>query len=215
MHLEHSVTSARDAAYAYLRSGLVEGRLRPGEILDDATIAQEISISRTPVREALIQLEREGMVTAAPRRRPKVAEAQPDDLVSIIAPLGTLQALAAQLAAPHATDDDVAAMRGHNDELLQAIEDGDIVRARLADMAFHRVLVSRADNRFLTSCIDSLEMHTSRVMSLYFRNRGPDGQSAHEHAEIIQAVLDRDSTAAASATSSNYLRGLRLGGQEA
>ncbi|WP_214324950.1 GntR family transcriptional regulator [Nonomuraea sediminis] len=201
-------------AYAYLRTGLVEGRLRPGEILDDATIAQEISVSRTPVREALIQLEREGMVTSPPRRRPKVAEARPDDLAQIVAPLGALQALAAQLAAPYATDDDVAAMRSHNSELLQAVEDGDFARARLADMAFHRVLVSRADNRFITSCIDSLEMHTSRVVSLYFRNRGPDGESAREHAEIIQAVVDHDAGAAAKATRSNYLRGLSLAGEE-
>ncbi|MFI6602341.1 GntR family transcriptional regulator [Nonomuraea sp. NPDC050536] len=212
--MEHSVTSARDVAYAYLRSGLVEGRLRPGEILDDATIAQEISVSRTPVREALIQLEREGMVTAMPRRRPKVAEAEPDDLALIIAPLGALHTLAAQLGTPYATDDDVAAMRRHNSDLLRAIEDGAIDRARLADMAFHRVLVSRTGNRFLASSIDSLEMHTSRVVSLYFRNRGPDGQSAREHAEIIQAVLDHDAGAAAAATRSNYLRGLSLAGEE-
>ncbi|GAA3113678.1 GntR family transcriptional regulator [Streptosporangium carneum] len=215
MDWENPVTSARDVAYAYLRAGLVEGRLRPGEILDDATIAQEISVSRTPVREALIQLEREGMVTSPPRRRPKAAEARPDDLALIIAPLGVLQELAAQLAAPRATDDDVAAMRGHNDELLQAVQDGDIGRAHLADTAFHRVLVNRAGNRFLTSSIDSLETHTSRVVSLYFHNRGPDGQSAREHAEIIQAVLDRDASAAARATRGNYLRGLSLAGESA
>jgi DNA-binding GntR family transcriptional regulator len=215
MALERSVTSARDAAYAYVRTGLVEGRLRPGEILDEATIAQEISVSRTPVREALIQLEREGMVAAPPRRRPRVAQAQPDDLALIIAPLGSLQALAAQLAAPHASDDDVTAMRRHNSELLRAIEDDDINRARLADIAFHRVLVNRAGNRFLTSSIDSLEMHTSRVVSLYFRNRGPDGQSAREHVEIIQAVLDGDAGAAARATRRNYMRGLSLAGEEA
>lgn len=215
MDVERSVTSARDVAYAYLRDSLVEGRLQPGEILDDATIAQEISVSRTPVREALIQLEREGMVTTPPRRRPKVAEAQPDDLALIIAPLGTLHALAAQLAAPSATGDDVAAMRAHNAELLQAVRDDDFGRARLADMAFHRVLVRRAGNRFLASSIESLEMHTSRVVSLYFRNRGPDGQSAREHDEIIQAAVDHDGVSAARATRSNYLRGLGLAGEGA
>ncbi|MEV3926651.1 GntR family transcriptional regulator [Actinomadura coerulea] len=215
MAFDHSVTSARDVAYAYLRAGLVEGRLRPGEILDDATISKEISVSRTPVREALIQLEREGMVTAPPRRRPRVADAEPDDLAAIIAPLGVLQALAAQLAAPCATADDVAEMRGYNSELLQAVQDGDMARARLADMAFHRVLVSRADNRYLAASIDSLEMHTSRVIALYFRNRSPDGQSAREHDQIVQAVLERDGAAAAEATRSNYLRGLGLGEENA
>ncbi|MET7466364.1 GntR family transcriptional regulator [Nonomuraea sp. NPDC005501] len=206
--MEHLVTSARDVAYAYLRGRLVEGHLPPGEVLDDATIAQEISVSRTPVREALIQLEREGVVAMPPRRRPKVAEAHAGDLELIIAPLGILQALAAQLAAPRATGDDVAALRALNDELLDALREGDVGRARLADLAFHRVLVSRADNRFLTSAIDSLELHTSRTVSLYFRNRGPDGRSAREHDEIIEAVAAHDGLGAARATRSNYLRGL-------
>jgi DNA-binding GntR family transcriptional regulator len=204
---ENSVTSARDVAYLHLRSRLIEGHVRPGEILDDATIAREISVSRTPVREALIQLEREGMVTTPPRRRTKAAEAEARDLELILAPLGVLHSLAAEIAAPHATEDDLAAMRGHNTELLRAVREKDIERARLADMAFHRVLVTRADNRFLAGGIDSLETQTRRVLSLYFRNRGPDGRSAREHEEIVQAVADRDGARAARATRSNYLRG--------
>lgn len=207
---EYSVASARDVAYAYLREQLVSGKVQPGEVLDDVTIARDVRISRTPVREALIQLEREGMVSAPARRRPKVADAEPGDLALILAPLGVLLALAAELATPRAGEADVALLRQRNQELLDAIAADDPAAAQAADRAFHHVLVDRAGNRFVAAEVRALEMHLQRVSSLYFHNRGPDGQSAREHEAIIEAVARGDAAGAVEATRSNYLRGLDM-----
>ena len=201
-----TIASARDVAYAYLQGEVVGGRLTPGAVIDEAAIAEILGVSRTPVREALIQLERDGMVSAPPRRRPKVADAAAGDLELVLAPLGVLQAFAAEVAAPLATDADVAAMRAHNDRLLAATADGDLADAREADMAFHRVLVERAGNRHLATAVNTFELHVRRLSALYLRNRGSDTHSVREHEEIIGAVARRDAGRAAAVTRSNYLR---------
>jgi DNA-binding GntR family transcriptional regulator len=200
------VKSARETAYDYLKASIISGELHPGEIIDDATIADVIGISRTPVREALIQLEKVGLVHAPPRRRPAVAPSNGDDVEQILAPLGALQALAAKLATPLATNADVGLMEDLNRRLMAAAETGDWASAAVADMEFHAVLVHRTNNRFLISEVDNLQTLFNRATRLYMRNRGPDQMSGREHAEIIEAVRNGDPEHAEEATVKNFQR---------
>lgn len=206
MRIPPVVKSARETAYDYLKSSIVSGELTPGEIIDDAAIAQLCGISRTPVREALIQLEKVGLVNAPPRRRPSVASSSGDDIEQILAPLGALQTLAARVATPLITPDDIVHMETLNQRLVAAAEGNDWAEAALADMEFHGVLVSRTDNRFLIAEIDNLQTLFTRANSLYMRNRGPDQNSSREHAAIIEALHAKDADRAAAATAKNFQR---------
>lgn len=200
------VMSARDTAYEYLKAGIVAGELEPGQIIDDAEIAAICGISRTPVREALIQLEKVGLIVAAPRRRPSVAPSSGDDVEQILAPLGALQALAARLAAPAATASDIDLMTTLNQQIIKAADAGDWAEAAVLDMQFHGVLVQRTGNRFLIAEIENLQTLFSRATNLYMRNRGPDQESVREHEAIIEALRAADGRKAAEATAKNFER---------
>lgn len=200
------VKSARETAFDYLKGSIVSGELQPGEIIDDATIANLCGISRTPVREALIQLEKVGLVHAPPRRRPSVAPSSGDDVEQILAPLGALQSAAARLATPHMTAADVGLMEELNSRLLAAVDTNDWGAAAAADMEFHFVLVNRTNNRFLIAEVDNLQTLFNRAKRLYMRNRGPDRRSGEEHAAIITAVKNGDAEGAAAATIKNFQR---------
>lgn len=200
------VRSARETAYDYLKASIVSGELTPGTILYDGAIAQLCGISRTPVREALIQLEKVGLVNAPPRRRPSVASSTGDDVEQILAPLGALQTLAARVATPIVTSEDVARMEELNRRLLSAAASDDWGEAALADMEFHGVLVQRTDNRFLVAEVDNLQTLFTRAKGLYMRNRGPDRKSIREHSAIIRALHDKDVERAAVATARNFER---------
>lgn len=200
------VKSARETAYDYLKASIVSGELTPGQIIDDATVANLCGISRTPVREALIQLEKVGLVHAPPRRRPSVAPSMGDDVEQILAPLGALQAVAARLATPLATAGDVSLMEELNSKLVAAADANDWTAAAVADMNFHFVLVNRTNNRFLISEVDNLQTLFNRAKRLYMRNRGPDQKSGQEHAAIIDAVKNGDAEGAAAATIKNFQR---------
>ena len=198
--------SARETAYNYLKASIVSGDLRPGEVIDDAQVATLCGISRTPVREALIQLEKVGLVNAPPRRRPSVAPSSGDDIEHILAPLGVLQALAARVAAPLITPEDIAEMEELNSRLLAAAEASDWAQAAAADMQFHGVLVQRTNNLFLITEVDNLQTLLARANALYMRNRGPDQNSNREHAAIIEALRSKDGDLAAAATETNFHR---------
>jgi DNA-binding GntR family transcriptional regulator len=206
MSIPPVVKSARETAYDYLKTSIVSGELRPGEIIDDATVATLCGISRTPVREAVIQLEKVGLVNAPPRRRPTVAASSGDDIEHILGPLGALQTLAAKVAAPLVTPDDVVQMEALNRRLLNAAEVNDWAEAALLDMEFHGILVLRTDNRFLIAEVDNLQTLFTRANALYMRNRGPDQQSSREHSAIINAVRAKDAERAAAATAKNFER---------
>lgn len=200
------VKSARQTAYDYLKSVIVSGELAPGEIINDVVIAELCGTSRTPVREAVIQLERMGLVDAPPRRRPSVAPSSGDDIEQILSPLGALQTVAARLATPHATPEDVARMEEFNRQLLDAADADNWPAAAIADMEFHGVLVARTNNRFLASEVNNLQTLFTRANALYMRNRGPNQTSSIEHELIIEGVRARDAERAASATAKNFER---------
>jgi DNA-binding GntR family transcriptional regulator len=198
--------SARKVVFARLRSWIEEGTLAPGEVIKDADIAQQLGVSRTPVREALQILEQHGLVEMQPGRLTRVTGTTPEDIALVYAPLSALQALAAETATPKATAAQIAEMREHNARLLTAVEANDAVAAREADRAFHGVLVHGAGNPYLSSAIEPMLAHIRRLEALYFTEIGLGHRSHDEHERIIEAVAAGDAPAAAEQTRVNFTR---------
>jgi DNA-binding GntR family transcriptional regulator len=197
--------SARITVFDLIRNWVEEGMLAPGEAIRDAEIAALLGVSRTPVREALQMLERDGVVEMLPGRQTRVVEISPEDVARLYAPLGALMAAAAEIAATRATKADIAEMTAHNERLLAAL-DSDPLLAGEADRALHTVPVRVADNEYLTTALGPLMTHLRRLEALYFKSVAVGRASYDEHADIIAAIAAGDSTAAGDLTRHNYKR---------
>src|SRR5437762_5573777 len=140
--------NAREAVYARLRDWILRGPLEPGEIIRDADIAQVLGVSRTPVREALLRLEGEGLVETAPARWTRGAPLKLDQAENLYEIGAVLDSYAAEKATLRLTDADLEGMQRAMDRLFETT---DPIELQDADDAFHAVYYKAAGNPFVSS----------------------------------------------------------------
>jgi len=177
--------------HTILQQRILDGILRPGERIDLDAIAQELAVSRTPVRTALRQLESEGLVTIYPHRAVMVSELSADDLEQIYAVRIQLEALAAQMAVANIGEADIAEMRQIQRELTLVVDEPNPALFAEKDRAFHLALYRGANNKFLSRLIDDLRKASLRFLTVYatVERLSP---AVEEHDEIIAAAEARD-----------------------
>src|SRR5919197_1882818 len=151
------IRSLRDEVYERLRTLLNEGRLHPGNYLDLNALAQEIGISRTPLRDALLRLECEGFVEIHNRRGVCIAELTLERIRNIYGLLGALESTALRSVAPRVTTDIVARMKELNGEMARALDAGDFDRFYSANLSFHDCYRNLSDNGELVRQISILK----------------------------------------------------------
>ncbi len=140
--------SIRDSAVDALRNALLDGDFQPGESLSEPALAAQMSVSRGPVREALLVLEQEGLVVHHPHRGFSVLSLGPEDRRGMTLVRASLEALALELAKARATPEDLEEMRATLDDLVKSY--GRDVRASArADLAFHIKLWELSGNSWL------------------------------------------------------------------
>lgn len=184
---ELSRRSARERIYEEIKRWIVEGTLEPEEQLKDNELAQIFGVSRTPVREALRQLEDERLVTTARNRWTKVAPldlSEPERLVPIMA---ALELLALRTAWP-LTDGVVEQMERSNTALAKAVERRRTKEALAADLSFHGAFDAAADNEDLMDMLGRLRDRSRRVDLAYWGRPGLARDSVSEHARIVDAI---------------------------
>lgn len=184
-------TTAERMVHTILQQRILDGVLRPGERIDLDAIAQELAVSRTPVRTALRQLESEGLVTIYPHRAVMVSELSADDLEQMYAVRIQLEALATQMAVPHLTDDDIADMRQIQRDLVQVVDEANPASFAEKDRAFHLALYRAANNKFLLRLIDDLRKASLRFLTVYASVERLS-TAVGEHELIIDAAEARD-----------------------
>lgn len=180
---------ATDQALQLLRSRIISGELAAGARVEIDAIAHELSISRTPVREAVLQLESVGLIERLPYRGSVVTGVNPARLEEVTALRIQLEGLAAETAAPHLTDDEIAQMA----ELHARIQErgGGFSMGAFNDLnrAFHRVLYAAADAPVLLQQIDVLTADADRIR-IHFNVAPRSAERYHE--PILEACRDRD-----------------------
>src|SRR5437016_7233976 len=140
-------TTSRQAAplhlniYRSLKAAVVNGDLAPGEMLNEAELARQWEVSRTPVREAIRQLEQEHLVRWSPRRGAQVVSITVAGVRDLYEVREALEGLAAQLAAQHASPDALAELEGLATGIRSAHDSGDLAEAIKLDDRLHRRLV--------------------------------------------------------------------------
>jgi len=192
-----------------LAVGIVEGRLRPGEEVNSAELARRFSTSRTPVREALLLLEREGLVVVPPRRRPHVSPVTLPQVREIYEIRASLYTLVSELVVARATDEEIAGLRSWQKRLRRDAEAGDVERYFWHNVGFRDAEASLSKNTELQRRLSllGLQMHRFRYLSLSLPGRL--GNSVDDHERLVRAYLDRDVALAIAVTRSLVMRGYR------
>jgi DNA-binding GntR family transcriptional regulator len=145
-HGVHRRSLLRDHVYESIRDAIVDGTLVPGERLRDSELEEWLGVSRTPIREALLRLERAGLVIAEPGKATTVAPYDQQSTTSAQQVVAAMHELAARLAVPSVGEAEIAAMAGANAEFADALEKQDVDRALAADDQLHGVLVAACGN---------------------------------------------------------------------
>ena len=184
----------RDQVHRALVERILRDELKPGERLSDTVLAGELGVSRTPVREALVRLEREGFLDVDVGRGFFVKPLSPREVHEVYPILWTLEALAVRTC-PGATPRLLAELARLNGELAGV--DGDPDRRTELDGAWHRALVEPCGNELLLETIVSTRAMVRRYEFAYMQDSRVVPVSTGEHARIAEAVARGDRERAA------------------
>lgn len=177
---------------------IIEGRLQAGDDLNSVDLAQRFSTSRTPVREALALLERQGMVEVPPRRRPRVRVASMDEIRNIYEVRAAMHALVCELVAQRASNDDIALLRERFEAMRVAAEEDNVHDYFLVNMQFHDITLQACGNPLLQRTLDSLGLTTFNLRYQTLSQPGRIAQSLEDHSMLMRAFEDRNPVLAAS-----------------
>jgi DNA-binding GntR family transcriptional regulator len=177
----------RRRATDVLRAAIVGGRLRPGDRLKEVDLSEQLGISRAPVREALRQLEHEGLVVSLPYRATEVLGISQEEIAEVLVPIRlTLEMFAFRRALPRLSEDDVAALGELVQTMRQAAALGDLDALAEADVRFHELVIERSGQ---PHCLQIWRSIQPRVRA-YFRRDAPVHSRLDEIAEEHEELLD-------------------------
>ncbi|WP_259424827.1 GntR family transcriptional regulator [Bacillus velezensis] len=201
-------TIMRDEVYRTLRNWIITGKLKPETKLKDKDLSETLGISRTPIREALLRLEDDGLVITKANRWTLVAPIELKEAENLYSIVWTLEKLALQQALPHVDDAVIQELKQLNENLLQIMKDGDKLAILEADNAFHHRIILLADNAELHKLLVSLKVKIQRMEIRYFSENGALNRSYNEHSDIIHALEQQDAAAAFTALEANWKNSL-------
>jgi len=194
-----SPASFKSRAYTALKNVIVSldvYRQRSEVRLDERRLAQDFGISRTPVREAMAQLEREGFVRAVPRRGIYVVRKTKREVVEMITAWAALESMAARLITEQANSDDIASLR----TMFTKFENGEL-HARLdeyseVNIEFHQTIIRMSRNSVLIALAENLFTHMRMIRMKTIGEKDRADRSIHDHMHIIEALEARDTARA-------------------
>ncbi len=196
----------KDLVYHELKQAIVDLRLAPGQPLREAALSADLGVSKTPVREALVKLQDDGLVIIEPYRGASVAAYSPADLVELYELREILEGACARRAATTMTDADLAELGEVNRLSRAALRSRKALRqetlTKLFD-TFDECLFRQMTNQRVQGLLDNLRCHIVRIGRLTVGIPGRLESSVRQHAEISEALVARDPVAAEAATRSH------------
>jgi len=204
MHVIHN--SLHEDAAARLRDWIFAGELRPGTFLDEASLCEQLEISRTPLREALKVLTAEGLVRHEPRRGCFVNEVTETDLDEIFPVLALLEGRSAYEAARNVSDAELLALEDLHGKLERHARARRINAYYAANFAIHEAIITLANNRWLAQVIADLRKIVKLARLQQLHAPGRLDQSLAEHLALFAALKARDSEGAEAAMRTHLTR---------
>jgi DNA-binding GntR family transcriptional regulator len=190
-----------------MHEAILHGVFKPGQRLVESDIAENMGVSRAPVREVLSALEREGLVVNVPRRGSFVVAFTDKDIDEIYSLRLLLEIGAVKRAIPHFTEADRGTLQDLVDELgQQALRRDDFDALVNLDLRFHEYLLSKADHRRLFNAWKSLSMQTRMLIGITSKTYDQYPEQPKElHQEILNAIFARDAATAAQKLTDHIL----------
>jgi DNA-binding GntR family transcriptional regulator len=206
-----AVTGATsDMVYAVLHEAILSGVLSPGQRLREESFAALFSVSRTPVREALVRLEATGVAHRVPRRGLIVGQITPQEIVEVYVVRESIDGLAAYLAAQHATSGDIARLASINDEFARAAERGDAKEMARLNLEFHTAVAVAARNSLLLRFLEHIHHLVRRFPGTTFQHPGRATSAVEEHEHLIAAIRAGDAERARQIASTSMATARRI-----
>lgn len=197
-------TFVRQEAYVKLRNWILDGTFAPGMQLRDKELAAQLGVSRTPIREALLRLEDEGLVQTKPNRSTHVSSIDFHNAFHLYSIVWTLEKLALTQAFGSITEDHLQAMTEANERFLKKMKTRDRLGALDADYDFHSVYVKLSQNTELEKIIFDVKNKLKRLDLYYFDKVKDATLSYEEHKQIIEALKQKDLSQAINAVEHNW-----------
>ena len=186
--------SGAQLVYDILREEILDLALPPGSPIDENQLAERLSLSRTPIREALVRLAGEGLVTQLPNRSTVVANIDFLNLHTFFDALTLMYRVTTRLAGEYHTPEDLDAIRTRQGEFARAVESQDALAMIATNREFHAVIADAGRNPYFTGLFCRLLDEGQRILRMYyssFNDQLPHRYVA-EHEQIIAAIEARD-----------------------
>jgi len=213
-HAKQEVRVLADWVTASLREAVLNGYFEPGEKLDQDLIAEELRVSRTPVREALKRLESEGFIEVRPHHGAFIAEVSPQDIREVYEIRRLLEAEIVRQVTPSIPESVLNELDRSLTETQAQIDAGDTTKHFESDIHFHGTILDFVENGLLKEILDSLTNRITIVRRFAQSKPGPHlVESLKEHRAILQAMRQRDAKQAAELMR-HHLEGSSLRVQE-
>lgn len=186
----------RELVYEELRKLIMTGQIKPGTRMMEIDLAESMGVSRTPVREAIRQLEKDNLVTIEPRRGAYVSDISPEDIGDMLLVREQLEGLATCLAAENMSDEEIEELVRMKDAYEQAYEKGTMQDLIEIDTRFHSIISNSCGNEYLISVLQELQDQVLRFRYIYFKSIKRAAEVIEDHANILESIVSRDGNAA-------------------
>ncbi|GGE54753.1 GntR family transcriptional regulator [Agaricicola taiwanensis] len=195
-NVEVVAAPVRQQVIKALYDAITTGMLKPGQRLVEKDLCELMGVSRPPVREALRQLESEGLVVSLPKRGPIVAKLSSEDVANIYQVRGALEALAAKLFAEKATDEQIRDLETSLQDLSAALESDDIDRTIEAKDRFYSNLTEGSGNPLLGSILHGMKARIQMLRRVSLSSPARTAETMREMNAMLAAIKVRDGEAA-------------------
>ncbi len=193
-----AVKPLRDRIAEMIRESIIDGKIRPGERLVEPDLASRLGVSRTPLREALLQLDSEGFVNVTPRRGAVVSDLSMEDAKETYLIKGALEPLAARLACEKITDAELESLQDIHERMSRSASTRTRDNRRILQLnsEFHSNISAASRNEKLIQYIRILRSQALRYNYIYLSVLSHLSASLREHARILEALARHDGDAA-------------------
>jgi len=199
-----------DEAYRAIRQRILDNVYPPGHRALELELAEQLGISRTPLREALLRLRNEGLVEIVPRHGVRVMPVSANDMKEIYEILTALESMAAELAAKRRpTQTEVEPLERASRDMARALKANDLDAWAEADERFHRTLIELSGNRLLMLAVLNFWDRSHRARMFTLRLRPKPVNSTKEHRALVERIRDGDAQGAYAVTRDHRERGSR------
>ncbi len=199
-----------EAVYSKLRLRILDNVYAPGYHALESALARDLGISRTPVREAMIRLQNEGLVEVIPRHGMRVLPVSPADMRDIYEILSALESAAAELAARRRPpESELAPLVAASRDMARSLKDDDLDGWAEADEQFHRRLIELSGNRMLVQTVLNFWDRAHRARMITLRLRPKPVHSTKEHMALVERIRAGDAKGAFEANRAHRERASR------